>query len=395
MPELLAQLKEVVMSGGSNQRSNRGLSNKAILGLILPVICALGGGISYILLTAVNAPPVVVVSAVTASSFVSQTSDGDPALVMIPHPGSSAPAEKRTLPQSVIDAAKAEVIPLADPVAIAQSAQPTDPKVVEWLRIWRDDATVAENADEAVHNRLTEMLDGSPLRWDSLFKIGQAVADVSADSPTAAVFVRAAVLRADKQLQAIAPGSDEAKPILIAMNDSRRLLWAAADYYSDRDALETLATINADLVKWVSKGDPTLEDARRHGMIGVGECMFALGQVQGSIPALLALDTNGMTDNEKLGVAWIRGLALFSVGRYAQAAEQFRQVAKNPSYQYSRDASELAVYSFARQGNSVDAVEAYNVWQKRYGDDASKSLGLATIAVIAGAAPKSASMVPN
>jgi len=361
------------MSNRDENLRHRGLSPKVVASFVFFVGCILAAGV-LCTLAWVNRSRTITITAAhnpsppAISVGPPEKSDRDTALAMIPAEGSFGQAQMgRNLPEEVVNAAAAVAVPMADPVALSEASQPADPKLADWLKTWRDGGAMTENANEAVRVQLSQSLNDSPLTSDSLFKIGQAASQVSSDSPTASVFILAAVKRADKQLQSMAAGSDEAKPILITMNNARRTLWDASDFHGrDRMAMDALDIINRDLVKWVNPSDPDLADARRHGLLGVAEDLFVKGDVAGSLPLLMDLDTKGMTANELIGVAWIRGLALDCAHRDAEAEAQFQVVASHVSYQFAESAAKLTVVTLVASGRKDAANEAFDHWMRLY-----------------------------
>ncbi|MGA2583099.1 MAG: tetratricopeptide repeat protein [Tepidisphaeraceae bacterium] len=305
------------------------------------------------------------------------------ALALIPSVGSSISSlQIEGLPKDVVTAAQVATIPLSDPVALAEAMSPGDPKVLEWFRKWREkqptsdiscsfgvDGPVQTDVPDADRNELAGLLLSSPLPWRSLFRLGDAYQQLTGDSRTTVIFYSVADQETEKELQFIAPGSDAADPILTAMNDSRRLLWDALDSYGSRPALDALVNVNADLAHWVKPGDPTLEDARRHAILGIAECQYVKGEAGEAASLLLKLDTAGMTENEQLGVAWIKALALFKANRYPEAVDQFKFVASDPSYQYSSDAAAYVAMCLWRSGDKPAAEAAFTEWISSFRPD--------------------------
>jgi len=285
----------------------------------------------------------------------------------VPQPAES-PTVPASLPQEVVDAARAVQIPLADPVSLAESASSSDPRVVEWLKNWQVELSTGRSLQAGDRLQLESTLESSPLGWQQLFQIGRAYRDIAGDAYTASAFFRAAVTRADRELHAYSPGAIEAQPILIAMNDARRLLWDVIDNIraSDLPCLRSLALIGSDIIRWAAPDNLTLADARNHAMISVPECMFAMGDEDHALPLLLALDTSAMTENERLGVAWLRGRAFLDSGQFAEAAKQFRVVAADPGYQYAKSAFATVVISLHSTGQTAAAEVALDDWIRRY-----------------------------
>jgi tetratricopeptide (TPR) repeat protein len=288
--------------------------------------------------------------------------DRNAALAMIPAAGQTRTSQT-ACPDECVTAAQATQLALADPASLARAGG--DSRLAACIEAWEGRA-ISRKGLVAFADQFAQAVDSSPLAWNSLFQVGTAFNDLARDPTTTTVIYTAAFNKADAQLRGLSPGSSEAQPILMAMNDARRLLWDAFDNYRDQDALATLAGINSDIAKWAASGDPLMDDARNHANIGVPECLYATGDMSRAIPLLMALDTKSMTANEKLGVWWIRGLALFHVGQYDQAARQLQSVADDPSYQYSEGACHLLEQCLVRLGRTNDAISLQELVARRY-----------------------------
>jgi hypothetical protein len=277
------------------------------------------------------------------------------------------------LTEDVVVAAQAIRPALPDPILIARSTSPSDPQLTDWLVRWRANLAAGRFTDEQNRTELESIVRVSQLSFPTLLKIGQSMQDLANDSVTTAIVYSAAIAGADYQLQRYKPGEDPAKSILVAMNDSRRLFWDAADFHQDRRSMETLKVINADLARWIKPGDPDLEDARRHAIIGIPECMFVMGDAHGAVPLLMAIDISSMTENEKLGVAWIRGLALFEDSQFEECLPQFQIVMDDSSYQYSKAACHYLFCALMATNRFSEAQGVSDLYSKRYGLDGETS----------------------
>lgn|GEM_PF-2828253 len=292
-------------------------------------------------------------------------------LNLIPSDGLKSTHSDILVPADVAKSAQAIQIALADPIAAARAAKPADSKVLQWMLHWQTSLQAKTPISAQERDELNSILKTTSLGWQTLFQIGRQYRDVSGDALTASLFYEAAVVRADAEVRRYGPHAPEITPILTAMNDARRLLWDVVDNVNpqDRPSLEALAIVSADLVQYVTPGDPLLGDARRHGLIGVPECMFALGHPTEAIPLLLNLDTTGMTENEMLGIEWIRGLSLYQDHRDSEAIDHLKVVAKDNSYQYSEQACRYIVLCTVETGRLEEARAMCAVYEQRYGND--------------------------
>jgi hypothetical protein len=361
------------MDNAASKHEGRGLSAKALIwGCLVAVIVI--GGVEWRVLSQLGLRGGREIAAQWSSLFglgrrvgISRAA----VLDIIPSAGKSLAVRRVLLLDNVAAAAMAIQIPLADPLFVARSVTSPDQRLVEWLDNWRMNLVAGKLPTAVDQERLLDILDTTPLSWQSLFRIGKAYRDVSGDALTASRFYTAAVTRADRELQQYEPGASAARPILMAMNDSRRLLWEVADNIqtNDRRCVEALELVFVELKRRVVPGDPTLGDAREHAIIGVPECIYLLGHADQALPLLMALDTSGMTDNEKLGVAWIRGLALYQTRHFETAARQFHIVAQDGSYQYAQDAAVRCVQCLCQQGATETAVVVADDCKQRFRPD--------------------------
>jgi hypothetical protein len=273
-------------------------------------------------------------------------------LDLIPAPGNSLRVPRGAVPDDIAAAVKSTFIPLANPIFLASS----DPHLVAWLNSSREKLSARRSLSEIDRGELQECLASTPLNWQTLFQIGKLYRDISGDPLTASRFCIAAAAQADLKLQKYENGATEARPALTAMNDARRLLWEVVDNVRpDPQCIRSLAMISADLARYVKPGDATLNDARLHGIIGVGECAYLMGENDRAIELLTNIDLSQMTDNERLGIAWISGMAFAQAGRWEEAAGQYQLVAADSSYQYSRAASVSLIVLLAKAGQKPAA----------------------------------------
>jgi tetratricopeptide (TPR) repeat protein len=239
-----------------------------------------------------------------------------------------------------------------------------DPSLARWLMEWQrtkgDGATLSDRRAE-----LQQILKKTPLPCLALVGIGRVISVQTKDDWTEAAFYTAAIAHADKELAGFPVGANEARPIIDALNSIRSRLWAIVDG-GDRTLVDSLYALNCDLVRWIPVNDGGLREARVHGFIGGAECLWAMGKIDDAVSAAESIDTTSMTPEEKRGVAWIRGLAFFSKGRFADAAVQFQAVTNDPNYKYAENASRFLIVSLARSARTDEANARFDDWVRRY-----------------------------
>lgn len=338
---------------------------------ILLVAAAILGAIA--LVNEFRRPVVVTVNSLISPKRAAIAAPADRAaiLALIPStPGSSAPARSTAnlgIPDDVATAARAVAIPLADPITLAQSLPVADPALVSWLQTWRRQLDGGQASHAQDRTQLHALLARSPLDWPELIRVGKVFEELAYDPVTACIFFEAATDRGDRELQKEAPGSPQSQRILTALNDCRRLLWDAEDRFHDDDALKAIGTISADLVKWVLPDDRKLGDARRHGLIGVPEVTYVSDQPNVPTTMISSIDMTGMTENEKLGVEWLKGNALYDKHDYKNAADPLKFVFDDVSYQYAEQAGTSLFMCLYQTGRIDDARQLAHIANGRYG----------------------------
>lgn len=239
-----------------------------------------------------------------------------------------------------------------------------DPSLVSWLFDWqRTKADTASLQDR--RTELQQILGKTPLTSLSLITIGRTISFQSNDDWTEATFYAAAISHGSMELTHFPNGAAESRQIIDALSSIRTRLWKLVDG-GDRTFVNVLYELNCDLVRWIPANDRDLRDARVHGFIGGAECLWAMGRIDDAVSAAEAIDTASMTEEEKQGVAWIRGLALFSKGRFSDAINQFRLVASDPNNKYAEIASRLLIVSLARSASADEANSRFEEWVRRY-----------------------------
>jgi len=127
-----------------------------------------------------------------------------------------------------------------------------------------------------------------------------------------------------------------------------------------------LYNLNCELVRWVPPNDKFLRSARVHGYIGGAECLWAMGRIDEALAAAQAIDTSSLSADELQGVAWVRGITLYSKGQFAQAAVQFEKPTGNPKFKYAESLNRLLIVSLARAGQTEEADHDFDDWVRRY-----------------------------
>ena len=287
-----------------------------------------------------------------------------PATVSLPA-ANVHPAEITSFSLNRNSFANASAVALSDPTDIARSAQPSDPQLVEWLVNWRQTIASRRPMNSGDRNSLEVVLAQTPLNCLALFEIGRAFQNVSQDSIATAIFYAAAIRQGDHELAAYAPGSPDARPILIAMNSAKPLLWDVVDG-GNRRFLDPLYLLNVDLARWISPLDKTLSNARVHGKIGMAECLYLMGKIGQSIAIVQPIDARQLTAEQLASVAWIHGLALYGAHQYHDAFDQFSIVEATPTFKYSSQGGRMMVMTLAKEGDIAGANRALDEFIRKH-----------------------------
>jgi tetratricopeptide (TPR) repeat protein len=239
-----------------------------------------------------------------------------------------------------------------------------DPSLAAWLREWqRNKVDVALLPDRRAE--LQQILAKTRLSCLTLIGIGRAISFQSTDIWTESAFYAAAIERGNSELASYSVGAKETRPIIDAFYTIKTRLWKMVDG-GDNTFIDALYTLNCDLIHWIPAHDKKLRDARIHGFIGRAECLWAMGKIDDAVSAAESIDTSSLTANEKLSLAWIRGLSLFSKDRFSEAISQFRPVAANPKFIYSQQAYPFLIVSLARSARTDEANSLLDEWIRRY-----------------------------
>lgn len=141
-------------------------------------------------------------------------------------------------------------------------------------------------------------------------------------------------------------------------------MWRVVDG-ENRQFADALFVLNADLCGWISPADKALQPALVHGYIGMAECLYVMGKDEQAVTNALAIATTDVTPSQRAAIAWIRGLALFRIGRISEAEFELKIVSEAASYKYASEALRLLVAARAGLGNVLGANETFNIWAQR------------------------------
>lgn len=244
--------------------------------------------------------------------------------------------------------------------ADAFSSASSDRRLSAWLAEWRKTARPGRQATDVQRAELEQILAARKLSCQNLLDIGKGINVYSSDDLTTAYFFRAAITQGDRELADCAPGSEESRPILVAMNSTKPLLWRVIDG-GDRRFLDALWVLNNDLVKWISSNDAALSNARLHGYVGIAECLYATNRTEEAIKASEAIDTRNLDDDQRVAVAYIRGLSLFDAKRYAEALPELQIAAERvEGWQHQPDARGVYILALCYENKIPEAEAEYH-----------------------------------
>jgi hypothetical protein len=242
-----------------------------------------------------------------------------------------------------------------------------DPSLAAWLDHWEQndfDSFYVRDSKE----RLLTLLQDSSLSSLTLMSIGRAISFRSTDDWIIGAFLAAAAERAHKELLMVRDQPIRKREILVALSLAKPTLWRVIDS-GDRTFLASLYLLNRDLADQILTNDTKLQNAKVHGSVGAAECLWLTGKYDEALKTVAEVDKTATTIEQQRAAAWIRGLALLSLCRYAEAGSQFQFVAKAPQYVYTEPAMRWAAVCFARSGKSADANRAFDDWARRYHPD--------------------------
>ena len=94
--------------------------------------------------------------------------------------------------------------------------------------------------------------------------------------------------------------------------------------------------------------------------------LWLTGKNDAAVAAAESIDTTSMSTAEKRAASWIRGLSLFSTGRFSEAISQFQDLASDPTYKNSEEACRFLVVCLARFARPEEANDRLDEWIRHY-----------------------------
>lgn len=263
----------------------------------------------------------------------------------------------------------AHEIHLSGPIEIVQEGSSSDSAVIDWLRHWQ--SLIVSNIEVTDYQRATlaNILDKSNLPSGKIFRLGEAIFNVSRDNLTACTFFKTAVERAHLELGQTFPGSPLAKITLNAGRSAKIHLWALYDETKQSNILSTLYTFNADLVHYILPTEGVLENARQHGYIGLIECLTLEGKDNDAVTLARSVDISSMNKEQSTSFSWAYAMALYLNGKPAEASAKLLEVMAYDSFKYQEDAYVLFAESQISTGNIAAAEFAGVKCRELHGED--------------------------
>ncbi len=318
----------------------------------------------HIALLAAAAIPLALFAGVAAVLYFRMPSNAPPAAV-VKHPEPNV--QNSPAPQPSASAVARLTPPLRlDPFDVLAHAKTPDPALKAWLDNWQIQWTNGKDPDADQIESLNASLEKSPLDSVDMVALAHAFHHLSDDIPTTARFYDAASLRIESELNKPGLNVEQSLPVLLAINehieDFKHVLWPLIENRKSVDHAayaEVLYRIYSNFVRCVpATNDSALIAAGHHPAIGAMECLYELGRTDEAKDSLEKMSLDDMTSSEKVAYNWIYGMVLYRQFHFAEAALQFRPVADDTSFQYSKDAGEMLVASLARTGDKVGAMAA-------------------------------------
>jgi tetratricopeptide (TPR) repeat protein len=243
-----------------------------------------------------------------------------------------------------------------------------DAKLVAALKDLRAKARTDQRDLSPDRTTLADALRQSHLSARSLVDIGRNLHIETADDTSTALVYQAAVRRGHEELRRHPRGAfAEVRPTVAALNTMRGLLWKVVDS-GDKRFLDDIYQLDCDLMRWIGPDDTELQDAKVRACIGAAGCLDLKGNASEAIALLQGLNEEQLTDDQRVRLCWIRGLALWELERYADAAVDLKRVAANGRYKHRKDALPALVLSYTRIGQFAEARAACRELQAAYPD---------------------------
>jgi hypothetical protein len=244
-------------------------------------------------------------------------------------------------------------------------ASQTDADFAVALDQWWRGLASGQTADEAQRQKVQIESGRGNLSSELLYQVGDLSSVVAHDPQTTAMLFAAAVSHGHSELDHLPMGSTKALPTLQAMKRCEPMLWNAVNT-GNPEYVRSIDILNSDIEKWIRPDDPTLGWAVAWAKIGRAECQYLWGKNDEAIAQCEQIDSSGLSQDQREGLAWISGLAFFSKGCFADAAIQFRAVANDSNYKYAENASRFLIVSLARSARADEANARFDDWVRRY-----------------------------
>lgn len=228
---------------------------------------------------------------------------------------------------ATVAAAAAQVTPAGRPnIKEALALAERDVDLRNWLSDWAKSATAERQLTKASMDQLAAILEKTRLSCSSLMEIGRQIAPYCPPQ-VVADFDVAGVHAGDRALAQDLPGTDEARRTVFQMRSAVGFLWYFVDSPGESKYTKALQTINRDALYWISPDDIEAVNARRWSMIGEVEILHVTGHVQEALAKADAIDQKGMSESQKVKIAWVRALCLLKLKRPAEAIAPLKFVA--------------------------------------------------------------------
>jgi len=249
-----------------------------------------------------------------------------------------------------------------------------DSNLADWLQRWRQATATGISLSEADRAELTTVLGRTKLSCELLAQIGAVFNEASGDSRTTAVFFGEAVSRGHKQLSGLSTGNLEIGPVLRAMKGCESVLWECVDM-GELKYVDRIDDLSRDIQRLVLPGDAALAWAVPWAKIDEAECVFlrdrsdgALANFEQAIGAVGAW--NSLTNEQKITIHWIEGLAYENAGQYDEAVPHLRIVADNLRYANAKAARVTLFMCLLAAHHEDEARQIYQSYSTLYGRDA-------------------------
>jgi len=252
----------------------------------------------------------------------------------------------------------------ATPELTASSSVSIDPELAAWIANAGQELAQTGRTSPGDEATLDKILKVNPRSCRDLIAIGFSTT-FKYNPKICAMFYAAAIEQGHEELRPYPPGDPRTRPILIAMNGTKHLLWTLMDR-GDRQWMNSLSLLYGDSIHWIAPGDTELQNERIHAYVGQAECLYLGGKLDQAISAAEAIDTTHATRDQRAAVAWIDGNALYVARRYPEASQQFRIVAADERFDHCKEGAMMLVYIMAKQGDTEGANRELDDYIRRF-----------------------------